>query len=156
MGQARNGVRVGGTGTGKTHLVTAIGINAVNQRCRAGFFSAVDPVNKLEAGHRDGQAGRPGEQLPRIDLVIIDEPGDLPLADSGGRLLFQLISKRYERTSILLTTNLACAEWPTVSTDPKMTTALLDRLTHHCDIIETGNENWRINHRDESRSADQN
>ena len=83
----------------------------------------------------------PGEQLTRIDLVIIDEPGDLPLADSGGRLLFQFISKRYERTSILLTTNLACAEWPTVFTDPKMTTALLDRLTHHCD---------------QSRSADQN
>ena len=116
----------------------------------------MDPVNKLEAEHRDGQAGRPGEQLTRIDLVIIDEPGDLPLADSGGRLLFQFISKRYERTSILLTTNLACAEWPTVFTDPKMTTALLDRLTHHCDIIETGNENWRINHRDQSRSADQN
>ena len=139
-----NACLIGSPGTGKTHLAIAVGLAACRQARRVRFFTAATLVNRLEEARKQYHLDRFLTQLDKTDLLICDELGYLSFSRSGAELLFQVFADRYERASLLITSNLAFSEWQKVFQGERMTAALLDRLTHHCHIFEMNGESYRF------------
>ena len=142
--QHSNCCLIGNAGTGKTHLAIALGLAICRLGKRVKFVTAANLVTQLEEAQQQHRLDRVLAQLERIDLLIIDELGYLSFSRGGAELLFQVFADRYERRSVLVTSNLAFSEWGTVFQGDRMTAALLDRLTHRCEIFEMNGESYRF------------
>lgn len=143
----KNIVFMGGSGTGKTHLSISIGMNAVRSGLHVRFWNLIDLVNELEKEKEQGNQGEIMRRMNKFSLIILDELGYLPFSKTGAQLLFHLMSSWYENKSVIITTNLEFKEWDTIFYNRKMTVALMDRFTHHCEILETGMESYRMKSR---------
>ena len=142
--QRSNVCLLGQQGTGKTHLAVALGNSAARHGHKVRFFTAAGLVNQLEEKQKSFQLDRFLNQLDRTDLLICDELGYLSFSRGGAELLFQVFAERYERRSLLITSNLAFSDWGQIFQGERMTAALLDRLTHHCEIFEMNGESYRF------------
>ncbi len=144
LGERYNCCFLGSAGTGKTHLATALGLAACRAGYRVRFFTAAALVNRLEEAQKQYQLERFLSQLDKTELLICDELGYLSFSRAGAELLFQVFAERYERRSLLITSNLPFSEWVQVFQGERMTAALLDRLTHRCHIFEMNGESYRF------------
>jgi len=142
--ERQNVVFMGGSGTGKTHLAISIGVNLIRQGYKVRFWNLVDLVNELEQEKEQHRTGTLQRRMKNFSMVILDELGYLPFTPQGAQLLFHLMSSWYENLPVIITTNLEFKEWDSMFHNQKMTIALLDRLTHHCEIVETGMESYRL------------
>ena len=142
--ERRNILLVGKTGTGKTHLATALGLEACRQGVRTRFVTGAGLVNELIEARSERAVGRMIQKMSRFGLLILDEPGYVPFSREGSQLLFQLLAERYERASVIITTNLGFADWTQLFGDPTLTAALLDRLTHKAHIVMCDWDSYRL------------
>ena len=154
IARAANVLLAGPIGTGKTHLAIALGIEAARQRKHVAFFRAADLVRVLIEARDARELGRVQRRLDRVDVLILDEVGFVPFDRTGGELLFNAVAARYEKRSVLITTNLAFGEWPKVfGGDEKLTTALLDRLAHHATVLTTRGRSFRMRRRSDTAAT---
>jgi DNA replication protein DnaC len=144
--QKANLILYGNVGTGKSHLATAIGVEACNQGKRVKFYRTASLVNQLTDAKANGELKRFFRQIEKCDLLICDEWGFVPFEKNGAQLLFQVISECYERRSVIITTNLEFSKWNAIFYDEKMTSAIIDRLIHHSHLLVFNGPSYRLQH----------